>query len=120
MIQRRDGEGKIIDRDALARKIKDAIFDRAEADGRVMHGDSVVDVIKGVLAMEVVEHREGAAKDANPWFYVAEYPQIGRNGYLTIGHGSCAIAGNPTATGNSITMSHAAGIAPVSAIPQDG
>jgi len=66
-----------MDRDALARKIKDAIFDLAEADGRVMHGDSVVDVIKGVLAMEVVEHREGAAKDANPWFSVAEYPQTG-------------------------------------------
>lgn len=107
-----------MDRDALARKIKDAIFDRAEADGRVMHGDSVVDVIKGVLAMEMVEHREAAAKDANPWLYVAEYPQIGRNGYLTIGGGSRA--GADILPGSSITLAQAAGIAPVSAIPQDG
>lgn len=33
----------------IARKIRDAIFAQAEADGRVMHGDSMDRVIEGVL-----------------------------------------------------------------------
>jgi len=110
-----------MDRDALARKIKNAIFDRAEADGRVMHGDSVVDVIKGVLAMEMVEHREAAVKAANPWFYAAECNGIGSvHGRLTVSGGYLTSSGADIFPGNSITLAQAAGIAPVSAIPQDG
>lgn len=101
-----------MDRDALARKIKDAIFDRAEADGRVMHGDSVVDVIKGVLAMEMVEHREATAKADRSWLSTAEYPHL--LGQVAPGSVLCL------ASGNSITLTRAAGIAPVPAIPQDG
>ncbi len=33
----------------LARKIRDAIFDRAEADGRVMHGDVMDRLIEDIL-----------------------------------------------------------------------
>lgn len=110
-----------MDRDALARKIRDAIFDRAEADGRVMHGDSVVDVIKGVLAMEMAPQppdqvyvwslgNPGKTHDAT-----FEYPHL-----LTIGGCSSTISGNRITTGNSIALTQAAGIAPVSAIPQDG
>lgn len=36
----------------LAKKIREAIFDQAEQDGRVMHGDSVDAVIERVLAAE--------------------------------------------------------------------
>ena len=36
----------------IAKKIRQAIFDQAEADGRVMHGDSMDAVIEKVLAAE--------------------------------------------------------------------
>lgn len=40
-----------MDRKAVARQIRDAIFDQAEADGRVMHGDKMDEIIEKVLAL---------------------------------------------------------------------
>lgn len=39
-----------MDRKALARKIIDAIFDDAEAEGRVLHRDRITDIAEKVLA----------------------------------------------------------------------
>lgn len=54
----------------LARKIRDAIFDKAEQDGRVMHGDAMDTVIERVLAAE-------RPVQSNPYsygFYVTAAP----------------------------------------------
>ena len=40
-----------MDRKAVAKQIREAIFDQAEADGRVMHGDAMDEVIEKVLAL---------------------------------------------------------------------
>lgn len=42
-----------MDHKELARKIREAIFDRAEQAGRVMHGDAIDSVIEGVLKAEL-------------------------------------------------------------------
>ena len=39
-----------MDTKAIARKIREAIFDQAEQDGRVLHGDSIDATIERVLA----------------------------------------------------------------------
>ena len=40
-----------MDRKAVARQIREAIFDQAEIDGRVMHGDKMDEIIEKVLAL---------------------------------------------------------------------
>lgn len=42
-----------MDHAAIARKVRDVIFDQAEQDGRVMHGESMDRVIAEVLAKEI-------------------------------------------------------------------
>lgn len=48
-----------MDRRALARKIIDAIFDDAEAEGRVLHRDRITDIAEKILTAEL--------PNANPW-----------------------------------------------------
>lgn len=48
-----------MDRKALARKIVDAIFDDAEAEGRVLHRDRITDIAEKILTAEL--------PNANPW-----------------------------------------------------
>lgn len=43
-----------MDHKALARKIREAIFDQAEQDGRVMHADAMDAVIEGILAKAAI------------------------------------------------------------------
>ena len=50
-----------MDTKAIARKIREAIFDQAEQDGRVLHGDSIDATIERVLA--------AVALDAKPEAY---------------------------------------------------
>ncbi len=61
-----------MDRKAVARQIRDAIFDQAEADGRVMHGDKMDEIIEKVLALH-----DSAPLVARPsWLYADTKPTI--------------------------------------------
>ena len=48
-----------MDRKAIARKIIDAIFDDAEAEGRVLHRDRVTDIAEKILLAEIPNDGEG-------------------------------------------------------------
>lgn len=62
-----------MDRKALARKIRDAIFERADQDGRVMHGDSLDTVIEQILAANLIlPAPEQVDFTAYPWGMVVE------------------------------------------------
>lgn len=55
-----------MDHKTLARKIREAIFDQAEIDGRVLHGDTIDATIERVLA--------AAAFDAKPEYQPIVHP----------------------------------------------
>ena len=58
-----------MDTKAVARKIREAIFDQAEQDGRVLHGDSIDATIERVLA--------AVASNATPeWHQPVELPPM--------------------------------------------
>lgn len=66
-----------MDRKAVAKEIRKAIFDQAEEDGRVMHGDAMDRIIEQVLAKHDLT--------ATPtWPYSGTYTVLARDKNITV------------------------------------